>query len=165
MIEIWVPGLDPADDPMLAEVEGACSKLKEIPAEVLGWSIEDALLGDIKGARKRMRAWAAKVGITCDTVRRTDAPVLWTLYQDGWRTVGMPSNMPSLETSEIVDGRESMLAQYDETILVDFGRKLHYASSSESWAALRAFPRAGDGNEFVYADLLRRAKHGESAEA
>ncbi len=164
MIDIWVPGLDPADDPLLAEIADACSRIREIPARVLGWSIEDVAMGNVKGARRRLRGWAKEVGITCDTMRKTDAPVLWSLYQDGWRTVGMPADMPSLPTSEIVDGREASIAHYDEDLFVDFGRKLHYGTSAESWAAFLAFAKENDGNAFVVADVIRRAKHDEPSD-
>jgi hypothetical protein len=155
-MEIWLPGLDPKDDPLLAEIAQVCKTLPEIPAGVLAFAIEDAIRGNTAAAKRELSAWAASVNMRVR--RKTCAPTLWVLHQDGFRYPGMPDDVRSYGAREVaVQNAEYVTcAHYDESILVDFW---NFSDYEQSWTQFKAYPKH---DPFEFADMIRRGEHGDS---
>jgi hypothetical protein len=154
MIEVFVPSLDPAYDKLLAQIAKACSTMPEIPAPVFAWSLDDAIRSNTARAKHELFAWADNVGII--RPRKTYAPLLWTLHEDGFRHIGMSNDDRSLRLVEVLGSYPGTCAHYDQTVLLTFWDTHTWTNDPRvSWSWYAAFPPA---HPHLYGDLTRRAK-------
>lgn len=127
MIELWVPDIEPENDTMLQQLRQRCSIEPEIPAETLLWIFEDVLHGKTARAKRLLKEWAESIGKTASGIDR--APLLWALYEDGWRYAGMPNSEPARALDDI-----TIFAHYDARILIDFTGNVE----NGSWQGFRS---------------------------